>query len=112
MCLVVRDLQVLTPAMRDWMISRVQRAANETAALLRVRKPAGPLKFERTHGAFRRYYSQELDLPDVRECARDARVMYRLPVPAEYCEVMRRHSTQRPSARVECSASCFSAAAR
>jgi hypothetical protein len=45
------------------------------------------LKFARTRGAFRRFYSAELGLPDRSQCARDARVMYRLAVADSYCDV-------------------------
>eukprot|EP01050_Picozoa_sp_SAG11_P000169 SAG11_NODE_3_length_39220_cov_67.005828_30_plen_428_part_00 len=71
---------VLTVPMREWMVGEMRAALNESASLLRVRMREENLRFQVSYGAFRRYYSQALGLPDVTACARDAQVMYRIPV--------------------------------
>ena len=40
------EQDVLTPAMREWMIGRVHLAINETSGYFRVRRRSAPLQFE------------------------------------------------------------------
>lgn len=75
---------VLTAAMRDWMIRKIGIAVNETQAYFRVRRRSAPLKFSTTRGEYWRLY-EELGEPAAPACAKDAALMYRLPIAESYC---------------------------
>ncbi len=75
---------VLTPSMRDWMIHKIEIAVNETQAYFRVRRRSAPLTFSTTRGEYWRLY-EELGEPTAPSCAKDAALMYRLPVAESYC---------------------------
>ena len=78
------EQDVLTPVMRDWMIQKIRLAVNETQAYFRVRRRVAPLTFSSTRGEYWRLY-EELGEPTAPSCAKDAALMYRLPIAESYC---------------------------
>ena len=78
------EQDVLTPVMRDWMIQKIRIAVNETQAYFRVRRRLAPLTFATTRGEYWRLY-EELGEPTAPSCAKDAALMYRLPINESYC---------------------------
>lgn len=85
---------VLTPGMRTWMIDKVLSATREVERYLRVPVAGGasadtpppPLRFAVGRGEWHRLYEQ-LGEDTSSACAKDAALMYRLPINASlYCE--------------------------
>ena len=81
---ICEEGDVLTPAMRDWMMRKIELAVNETQSYFRVRRRSAPLTFSTTRGVFWRLY-EEMGEDAAPSCAKDAALMYRLPVSPSYC---------------------------
>jgi hypothetical protein len=83
MCL---EEDVLTDAGRSWMMAHVEDVIREVQTWLRVRRRAGNTVFVNSEGLYKTLYKETPGVSTAAECAKDARTMYRMPVPASYCQ--------------------------
>jgi len=90
---VCTEQDVLTDIKRDWMIEKTAEIVAEAQSLFRTRTRTGKLIFAESTGKYARTYETydtEGKLAPYNlepECAKDARVTYRLPVHDDYCLV-------------------------
>ncbi len=70
--------------MQAWAFKQINLATNETESYLRARKRTGNLVLQRSEGIFKHIYD-ESGIPAETACARDAELMFRLPVDPSYC---------------------------
>lgn len=110
------EQDVVTAAKREWMIDRLEGVVAELEGLFRTRARTGNLVLSETTGKYSNTYNSLGEAPTIshqsfkfptfgrsspiyrsivglpglnteKECAKDARLTYRLPVNDEYCEV-------------------------
>eukprot|EP01052_Picozoa_sp_SAG31_P016182 SAG31_NODE_1063_length_10105_cov_4.370778_4_plen_372_part_00 len=82
---VCLEQDVLTAEKRDWMIARLEGRVAEVEMLLYAKKLVGPLVLSETTGKYSSTYNS-LGLSIAKECAKDSRLTYRLPVHDDYCD--------------------------
>ncbi len=70
--------------MNDWARENIDVVVAETENYLRARRRAGNLVLERSQGIYSSIYLQK-GIPPEEACARDAQLMYRVPVDDSYC---------------------------
>ena len=76
---------VITDEIRTFRRGEVERVVTEVEALFRVRKRVGNLVLARSEGVYSRLYETMEGVDTAAECAKDARVLYRMPVADSYC---------------------------
>ena len=81
-----KEEDTLTEDMRDYMIRTIDIVTSQMGSLLRVRKRAGNLKLSRDKGEFHQHSSVYNGNTNTM-CAKDAQLMYRLPIKPEYCSI-------------------------
>ena len=74
----------MTDDMRTFMIEKINEVTADVGSLLRVRRRTGNLVLSRGAGEFRSHADVYQGAPKIM-CAKDAQVMYRLPINPEYC---------------------------
>lgn len=70
--------------MNDWARTNIDVVVDETETYLRARRRTGNLVLERSRGIYSAIYDSK-GIPSEELCARDAQLMYRLPVAESYC---------------------------
>jgi hypothetical protein len=70
--------------MNDWARKHIDEVVAETETYLRSRKRTSNLVLERSVGIYNHIYSAK-GIASTEACARDAQLMYRLPVRDDYC---------------------------
>ncbi len=76
---------VITDEIRTFMKSEVESVVAEVEALFRVRQRAGNMVLANSKGVYSRLYESMEGVETDAECAKDARVLYRMPVADSYC---------------------------
>jgi hypothetical protein len=72
--------------MRQWMEKELRTVVDEANGYFRARKKTGALRLARSKGIYNHIYTK-YGIAAQDECARDAKLMYRLPVKDSYCDV-------------------------
>ena len=70
--------------MRDWAIKHINQVVSETEGYLRSRTRASNLRLEDSRGIYNHIYLEN-GIAEETACARDAKLLYRVPVLDEYC---------------------------
>ena len=81
---VCLEEDVLTAEMRTYMQAKILEVVAEVEGLFRVRKRTGNMVLANSEGVYSRLYAT-MGVDTAAECAKDARVMYRMPVADSYC---------------------------
>jgi hypothetical protein len=81
---VCLEEDVITEEKRAFMRTAVESVVTEVEGLFRVRRRAGNMVLANSKGVYSRLY-ETMDVDTAAECAKDARVMYRMPVSDSYC---------------------------
>lgn len=71
-------------AMRNYMVTEIKKSVTEAQSMLRLRPRTTPLTLTSSIGHFYGIYLRH-NMGNTPECARDARRMYKLPVPDSLC---------------------------
>ena len=83
---VCLEEDVITAAKRTFIMTEVTAVITEVEALFRVRQRTGNMILAKSKGVYSRLY-ETMGVNTDAECAKDARVMYRMPVADSYCSV-------------------------